>query len=169
MEKMKLTAKALNCPVPPSLQTVKICGTLLATPSTPALACNMASLSSPTRSSLNSAAPAAISPPTHAAIPSPLPLYLSTKLAIAIFCTRINAVSPNVLNGNPCRTLYASEIRYELDSSKYERKERPSADCELSSLRSCGILTMEEAPMMPMPRPLEMASLTHSVAVKSTL
>jgi hypothetical protein len=41
----ELTAKALNWPVEPSLHTVRICGTLLATPSTPAVACNRLSFS----------------------------------------------------------------------------------------------------------------------------
>jgi hypothetical protein len=97
---------------------VRICGTLLATPSTPAVACKRLSLSSPTQLSLNSAAPAAISPPTHPAIPRLFPLYLSTRLAIAMFWIKISAVSPYVLNGNPWRTLYDSEMRYAPDSSR---------------------------------------------------
>jgi len=43
----------------------------------------------------------------------------------------------------------------------------PSEDLELMSLRICGTLTMVEAAIMPIPRPLEMASLMQSVEERS--
>lgn len=43
----------------------------------------------------------------------------------------------------------------------------PEADLEERSLRIWGILTIEEAAMIPMPRPLEIASLRQVVEVRS--
>lgn len=48
-----------------------------------------------------------------------------------------------------------------------ERRERPDAEFEFMILRICGILTIEEAAMMPIPRPLEMPSLMQAWSVMS--
>lgn len=44
---------------------------------------------------------------TNAAAEAPLLEYTKINAAMATSCTAINAVSPNVLNGKPERTLYA--------------------------------------------------------------
>lgn len=59
-------------------------------------------------------------------------------------------------------------MRYADVSRRYERKETPDAERDLTSLRICGTLTMEEAAMIPTPSPFEMASFKQAVSARST-
>ena len=52
-----------------------------------------------------------------------------------------------------------SVVRKDVVSSRYERKEMPSADCEARSLSIWGSLTMEEPATVAMPRVLERRSV----------